>query len=301
MAVDVDLHVLAVGLLDTADDVVRRLRLQQCSHVLQRDRLGAHVEQLTGELHVALGGVQRGDRVADGALRVLAGLLDGLHRVRHVARVVQCVEDAEDVHAVLRRLVDETLHHFILVVAVAQQVLAPQQHLQPGVGHQLAERPQTLPGVLVEEPDACIVGSTAPALDAPVAGLVDVLAGFDHVFHGHADRYQTLVSVAKDELGNTNGSLTHEHILPDQLLHAVVSGRFGTGVRRAVSCVQKGAALSRSARSSAGRTIAPLRQSRASPYDGQLAPTFASRSKVYEVGQSRAPWKRPALRSQHWG
>jgi hypothetical protein len=82
-------------------------------------------------------------------------------------------------------------------VAVAEQVLPAQQHLQLGVGHQLAEGPQPLPRVFVEESDAGVVGRAAPALDAPVAGLVDVGARIDHVFHGHAGRHQALVGIAQ--------------------------------------------------------------------------------------------------------
>ena len=206
---DVDLDVLAVGLLDAADDVVGGLGLQQCSHVLQRDGVGAHIEQATGELHVALGGVERGDGVADGALGMLAGLLDRLHGPRHVAGIVEGVEDAEHVHAVLGRLLDETVDDVVLVVAVAEQVLTAQQHLQLAVGHQLAEGPQALPGILVQESDTGVIGRAAPTLDAPIACSVDVSARIDHVLHGHASRHEALVRVAQRNFGHTDGSWAH--------------------------------------------------------------------------------------------
>jgi hypothetical protein len=210
VAVDVDLDVLAVGLLDAADDVVGGLGLQQCSHVLQRDGVGAHVEQAAGELDVALGGVERGDGVADGALGVLAGLLDRGHRAGHVAGVVEGVEDAEDVHAVLGGLLDELVDDVVLVVAIAEQVLPAQQHLQLAVGHQFAERPQPLPGIFVQESDASVVGRAAPTLDAPIACSVDVGTRINHVFHGHASRHEALVRVAQRNFGHTDGSWAHD-------------------------------------------------------------------------------------------
>src|SRR5664280_2721950 len=94
-----------------------------------------------------------------------------------------------------------------LVVAVAQQVLPAQQHLQPGVGQQLPELAQPLPGVLVEKPDTGVVRRAAPALHAPVAGRVDVLAHRDHVFHGHPGGAQALVPVAQDKLRHVDLAL----------------------------------------------------------------------------------------------
>ena len=69
---------------------------------------------------------------------------------------------------------------------------------------QLAERAQPLPGVLVEKADAGVVGRPAPALDAPVAGLVDVLAGRDHVLQRHPRGQQALVAVAEGQLRDLN-------------------------------------------------------------------------------------------------
>lgn len=163
MAVHVDLHV-TVGVLDGLDDVVGGLRLEQRGHVFQGDRIGAHVKQLAGQLHVTLHGVDRGDGVADGALRVLANLLHGSHGVFKVARIVHGVEDAENVHAGLSRLVDEAIDHFVLVAAVAEQVLATQQHLQALFGSSLCS-PQALPRILIQETDTTVIGRSAPTLD----------------------------------------------------------------------------------------------------------------------------------------
>src|SRR5664280_293643 len=206
MAVDVDLHARDLG-LDGRDDVVGRLRLQQGGHVLDGQGVDADVSQLASLAHEAFDGVQRAGGVADRALGVLADPFHRGDRALDVTGVVQCVEDPEDVHAVLGRLLYEMVHDVVTVVAVAQQVLAAQKHLQTAVGHQRAERSQTLPGVFVQEPDAGVVGGATPALDAPVPGHVDILAGTDHVLGGHPGRHQGLVSVPKNELCDTDLSL----------------------------------------------------------------------------------------------
>src|SRR5690606_28950317 len=72
------------------------------------------------------------------------------------------------------------------------------------VGQQAAEGAQALPGVFVEEADAGVEGGAAPAFDRPVAGTVDVFAGGDHVFQGHAGGKQALVGVAQGEFGDVD-------------------------------------------------------------------------------------------------
>ncbi len=204
VGVHVHAHGFAAVLLDAAHDVIGRLRLEQRGHVLQADRVAAHLHQALRHVDEALHGVQRADGVADRALGVLAGTAHGGDGVLQVADVVQGVEHAEHVHAVLGGLVDEAVDHAVLVMAVAEQVLAAQQHLQARVGQQAAESAQALPGVLVEEADAGVEGGAAPALDRPVAGAVDVLARGDHVFEGHAGGEQALVRVAQGEFGDVD-------------------------------------------------------------------------------------------------
>ena len=117
---------------------------------------------------------------------MLAGGFRRLDGGAQVAQVVEGVEDAEHVHAVLRRLLHEGFDHIIGIVAVAEQVLPAQQHLQAGVGQRLAQLAQPLPGVLLEEAQAGVVGRPAPALQRPVADGVELVADGQHVLGAHA-------------------------------------------------------------------------------------------------------------------
>ena len=74
--------------------------------------------------------MQRGHRVADGALRVLAHFLYSLHGMLKVAGVVERVENSEDVHAVFSRFFNKLIDDAVLVVTVSQKVLATKQHLK---------------------------------------------------------------------------------------------------------------------------------------------------------------------------
>ncbi len=135
---------------------------QQAGHVLDGQRINAHGFQGLGLLDEQLHGVYRAGGVADGALGMLAGRLDRRDGGAQVAYVVHRVEDAEHVDAVDRRLGDEGAHHVITVMAVAEQVLAAQQHLQAGIGQRGAQLAQTLPGIFLEEAHAGVKGGATP-------------------------------------------------------------------------------------------------------------------------------------------
>ncbi len=75
----------------------------------------------------------------------------------------------------------EALHHVIGVVAVAEQVLAAEQHLQRGLGHRLFQLAQADPRVLAEKADAGVKGGAAPALQRAVADVVQLSGNGQHI------------------------------------------------------------------------------------------------------------------------
>ncbi|CNV10805.1 Uncharacterised protein [Salmonella enterica subsp. enterica serovar Bovismorbificans] len=143
--------------------------------------------------------------VREGALGVRAVAAHRAERRFHIARVVHGVKDAEDVHAVFHRAFDEAFHHVIGVMAVAEQVLAAQQHLQGGLRHGLFKLAQADPRVFAEETDAGVKGGAAPALQRPVAHVVELGGNRQHIIKAQAGGEQRLVSVTQDDVGNGNG------------------------------------------------------------------------------------------------
>ena len=111
---------------------------------------------------------------------------DRLQGGLHVARVVHGIKDAEDVHAVFDGALDEALHHVIGVVAVAEQVLAAQQHLQRGFRHRLFQLAQADPRVLAEEADAGVKGGAAPAFEGAVADVIQLSGDGEHIVETQA-------------------------------------------------------------------------------------------------------------------
>ena len=191
-------------LLDRLDQIVGGIGGEQRGHVLDADRVRAHVGEALGQLGVAFNGMYRGNGVADRGLRVFAGFLDGAHRHHEVARIVQRVEHAEDIDAVDGHAFDAFFDDVVSVVAVAENRLAAQEHLVRGVRDGFLELADAFPGVFVEEADARIEGRAAPGFNRPEADGIEFGGNRQHVGGQHACGVQGLVGVAQDVFGNQN-------------------------------------------------------------------------------------------------
>ena len=193
------------GLLEPPDQLFGHIGLEQPGHVLDADGVAAQVFQATGQVDPVVQVVHRADRIGEGPLGVLAGgqgRLDGRLEVR---QIVQGIEDAEDIDAVLRRTLHEGLDHVVGIVPIAQQVLTAQQHLVAGLGHGRLEPTQTLPGVFPQITDAGVEGRPTPGLQGPEADSVELLGDGEHVLDAQPRGQQGLVGVAQHQLGDAQG------------------------------------------------------------------------------------------------
>ena len=203
MSMQVQAHVIAF--FDFADQRKGGPRGENARHVFNRDGVDAGLQQLFSQVKPGLQGVGRTGGVGERPLSVGAVAAHRLQGGFHVARVVHGVEDAEHVHAVFDGALSEALHHVIGVVAVAEEVLAAEQHLQGGLRHGLFELAQADPGVLAEEADAGVKGGAAPAFKGPVARVVELSGDGEHIVEAQAGGEKGLVGVAQDDIGNGNG------------------------------------------------------------------------------------------------
>ena len=204
----VDIHGDLDGLFQLLDQVIAGVGLQQTGHILDADRVGTHLFQSLGVVGEVLVVMYRAQGVADAGLNVSAFLVGGLDGGLQVARIVQSVENTNDVNAVGDRLLDEVLDGVIGVGTVAQHILATEQHLQLLVGQLLAQDAQALPRILIQETDAGVKRSAAPALHREVRDFVHFGQDGAHFVHGHAGGQQRLVGITQDDLSNLNGFLS---------------------------------------------------------------------------------------------
>ncbi len=157
--------------------------------------MAAHFFQVLGQADEVFRRVDGAGGVAQRALHMGAGF-DGLvHRYLDVAQVVQRVENADDIDAVFHGFAHKGPDNIVGIVLIAQQILAPQQHLQLCVFHNLADFAQSLPGVFVQIPQAGIKSGSAPAFQGVKTRLVHFLQDGLKIAHRHTGGDQRLVGV----------------------------------------------------------------------------------------------------------
>jgi len=162
------------------------IRREQARHVLDRDGVAAHLRQSLGEADEVRDVVHRAGGVAERAFGMLAGGFDRFDRDLEIAQIVHRVEHAEDIDAVVGGLLHEGPHHIVGVIAVAQQVLPAQQHLDARIRQCLAQFAQTFPRVFAQETHAGVEGGAAPGLERPEADRIELAADRQHVLRAHA-------------------------------------------------------------------------------------------------------------------
>ena len=208
---------MAVQLQRQIDLLLQRLhqafgevRREQSGHVLDADAVGAQLLEFVRDFHVVVQGVDGADGVHHRPLEVLARGLDGFGRHADVARVVEGIEHAEDVHPGVGRRFDECADDLVPIVTVPDEVLAAQQHLKRSAPAVVLDGAQTLPGVFVKESQAGIEGGAAPDLERMEAHLVHGPKDRDDVAYPHSRCPQRLMAIAKGGVGDSYASSLHQ-------------------------------------------------------------------------------------------
>ena len=190
------------GRLQLLHEAVRFIRKQQVRHILDADRIRAHLLDFLGKLEEVFLSMHRADGIADGDFAVAAVLLGGLDRLLKVAQVVQRVKNTDDINAVLDGLLNELIHHVVRIMLVAEDVLTTEQHLQLRVGHRLAQRTQTLPRILVQEAHAGVKRRASPAFQRIVANLIQLVRDRQHFIQTHTGSRLGLMRIAQNGIGD---------------------------------------------------------------------------------------------------
>ena len=134
-----------------------------------------------------------------------------------VHRVVEGVEDAEDVYARLRRSSDERVDDVVGVWTVSDEGLPPEQHLEGGIWNEALECAQAFPRVLSKKSSGGIERRAAPNFHGVEAHCVHALRDREHVVGPQAGRHEALMSVTEGSIGDLEwaGCLhTHGHPCP---------------------------------------------------------------------------------------
>ena len=135
--------------LEPLDKRICVIGQQQVCHILYADIVRAHLNQLLCQLYKVILVMHGAHGVAYGRLAYSAVLLGVFDCGFQISHIVERIEYANDVNAVLDRLAAELLYDIVRIVLIAKYVLTAEKHLQLGVGQGLLQLAETLPRILV--------------------------------------------------------------------------------------------------------------------------------------------------------
>lgn len=195
---------LGVGLSNSTDKQSSSLGLEKTGHILDTKDVDTFLDERIGEVEVVLKGVLgllgvgNVTRVTDSAFNDTTGLLSGIDTNLQVFKVVERVEDSENVETSLNSLLGEVVDGIVGVRGVTDSVGPSDQSLQRNVGNQLSQSPQSNPRVLVEESHRDIKGGTTPTLEriGVLKGMGSLSGNVGHVNGSHTGSKERLVGVS---------------------------------------------------------------------------------------------------------
>ena len=187
--------------LEPLDERICVIGQQQVCHILYADIVRAHLNQLLCQLYEVILVMHGAHGVAYGRLAYSAVLLGVFDCGFQISHIVERIEYANDVNAVLDCLAAELLHDVVRIVLIAKYVLTAEKHLQLGVGQGLLQLAETLPRILVQEAQAGVKCSAAPALQRIIANAVQYFAGGEHILCAHTSSGLRLVRIAQYGIG----------------------------------------------------------------------------------------------------
>ena len=148
--------------------------------------------------------------VANDSLDVFARFLARLKGGFQVARVVERIEDSENVHPVTSGALDESGHNVVRKAGVLHYVLAAHQHHMRCLWRAPLDFVQPIKGVLAQEAQAGVDGGSSPSLQGAESEVVQQADCRQHLRRSHASGRQRLVSVSQDRIVKYNGIHIHK-------------------------------------------------------------------------------------------
>ena len=214
----------ACSFLQSLYQLCCRVWCQQTCHILDTQGVSAHVLNSLCNILPVIQCIGIAQSIAQRNLSMSFFSVGGFYSCLQVADIVQTVKDTDDVNTVGNGLLYKVLHYIICIVVISQNVLSAEQHLQLGVLKSVSQFPQSLPWIFLQETEAGIKGSAAPALNRMVAYLVHLINNGQHLLCGHSGCEQRLVGVTKDGFHNLHWPLfylchsynppRYEHLAP---------------------------------------------------------------------------------------
>ena len=133
-----------------------------------------------------------------------AFLLCCLNGSLKVSDIIQAVKNTDNINSVCDGFLYKVLNHIVRVMIVSKDVLATEQHLELRVLETGSQFSESLPRILLQETQAGIKSSAAPAFYCVVANFIHFVNDRKHLISRHSCCKERLMCVTKYGLNDLN-------------------------------------------------------------------------------------------------
>ena len=140
--------------------------------------------------------MERRDRVGDAHLKVSALSLGLIGNDLHVAKIIQRIEDANNINAVSDHALYKFPHDIVRIVTVSDQILSANQHLQLRFLDPFANFTKALPRILIQETHRGVKRRAPPHFKRVVPHLIHGFTNGEHILRLHAGCHGGLMRIS---------------------------------------------------------------------------------------------------------
>ena len=147
MQLDRDLN----GLFQCSNQLGCFVRKEKSCHIFDTDRICSHFFDLFCHRGPILKCISISQCIGKCDLSMSALFVGCLYCGLQVTKVIQTVEDTDDINTVCDGFLYKVLNHIITIRTISQNVLSTEQHLQLGLFSSFTDLTKSLPRILFQE------------------------------------------------------------------------------------------------------------------------------------------------------
>jgi hypothetical protein len=150
--------------------------------------MGAHLFNFTTHLDKFIGVVDGTGGITDGAMCLGTGSACRFDGALHVAGIIEGIENAENIHAVLGGAEDESFDYIVGEVGILHDVLPAEEHHVRGFRAGFFECIKALKGEFIKETQAGVNGGASPGFEGIETPVIQLFADRKHLLGAHPGR-----------------------------------------------------------------------------------------------------------------
>ena len=198
MQIDGDLD----SIFKSAYKFCRLIRKKQSCHILDADRIRAHLFDLFCDVCPVFQGISVSQSIGKRYLRMGFFLISRLYGCLQVAHIVQTVENTDNINSVCDRLLNKIFYHVVGIRTVSEDILSAEKHLKFGVFKAVTEFAESFPRILFQKTEGSVESGAAPAFYGMITDLVHFINDGKHLFCTESCGDQGLMRVTQNSFHN---------------------------------------------------------------------------------------------------